>query len=489
MVKPIFEYLTQENPTKGAVVNGKARLITYEGRSGVNTQSIYANIKLPQHNINENEGAVSLWMLSLEDLDSMAHYYPNMGLSNPHYSSYPLLSDREDAANFDECVFSFAYVNHWYPHLLAKCYKGRRMPDGYFPKLKAVVGVGHFAIHKYKWYNLVLTWNREEHRMKIYANGVLLVESDTVHRTMEFEQAADALYTGNLTLAISDICFYDKELDAGEIKELFLGENLVYPELQDELEIMYEGKGRKDFDFSLDKSWECKCDRTLTTKDDLDYFYVQGKPDAAHLTDEGILIETSQHLLTTAGAGAPDQDACYLWTNQFFDGNLYVEYEFKPLQADGLSLLMLQASGMQREDFMAEYPLRTNGAMSMVCWEDVRNYHWEYFRFVPDVRHDTASHVMVKNPWVRPLGYSCSDKQLEINEWHKLQFLQIENHLVCAIDGKVVLDIYDDPFENNGPVLSCGRIAIRCMIRTRLMVRNFRVYNQSQIPGAEYTQL
>ena len=87
------------------------------------------------------------------------------------------------------------------------------------------------------------------------------------------------------------------------------------------------------------------------------------------------------------------------------------------------------------------------------------------------------------------MGYFCCDKQLTINEWHKLQLLQIENHIIGAIDGKIVLDVYDDSFSNQGPVLNFGRIAIRCMIRTKLMIRNFKVYNQSQTPDMKFTDL
>jgi len=487
MTKPVYEYLLQNDITKCDEIKGDAKILSYDGRRGVITKSIHSYIKLGAHTINENEGTVSLWVMSMEDLDSMTQK-ENMKISNPYFNYYTLLCDIEDKQNFNESTFCFAYDNDWYPTLTAKCYKGRRVPDGYYPKIKAIVGVGHFSIYKHKWYNLVLSWNRDESRMKIYANGILLNQSDTVHK-MEFEKAGDILYTGNPTLAISDVCFYDKELSMDEICELFKKENKVYPEIQEKLETMFNGENIKKFDFVPDSEWIKKCDRKLNTKEDLDYFYVQGQKDAASLTDEGIYIETTQDKMPIHGAYSPDMDACYLWTKQFFEGDLYLEYEFKSLHKDGLSLLMVQASGMQREDFMEDYPLRTNGAMSTVCWEDVRNYDWEYYRYVSDVRNDTSSHVMLKNPWLKGMGYSCSKEQLKINEWHKLQFLQIGNHIIGAIDGKIVLDAYDDPFNNNGPVLSAGRIAIRCMVRTKLMVRNFKVFNRSQIPGAEFLDI
>ena len=67
---------------------------------------------------------------------------------------------------------------------------------------------------------------------------------------------------------------------------------------------------------------------------------------------------------------------------------------------------MFQASGMQREDFMKEYPLRTNGSMSTVHSEDVRNYHWEFFREMNDTRNDVCSHgCSEKVPWLPSRWY------------------------------------------------------------------------------------
>lgn len=485
MHKPIFEYLKGPGLIGTQEISGAGRIVEADGRKGFLPRSIHTSVALPKHTVNEPCGSVSLWFYSLEDLDSMTHH-DTFKISNPDFATYTFLSDSPPPSDFVNSHFSFSWSNHWYPQLFAKFYQGRLQPDGYFPTLKAVVGAGHFRIHKHKWYHLCLTWNRAASRIKIFVNGVLVAHSDTVHNNLEFQNAGPTLYVGNPTMAVSDIACYDTELTNQDVLHLFEETvALPYPSIQEDLLHMYCGKDMETFSFALDDTWRKQCDLPLTDAKDLDYFYVQGKPDAASITPDGMLIETTQNLLTTKGAGTPDRDACYLWTNQFFEGNLYLEYEFKSLQRDGLSLLMVQASGMQREDFMADYPLRTNGAMAMVCWEDVRNYHWEYYRYVPDVRNDVASHAMIKNPWLKPMGYSCEEQPMSIGEWHKLQFLQIEDHLQCVIDGKIVLDMYDDPFQNHGPVLNCGRIAIRCMIRTKLLVRNFRVYNQSQISGLD----
>lgn len=74
----------------------------------------------------------------------------------------------------------------------------------------------------------------------------------------------------------------------------------------------------------------------------------------------------------------------YLWTRDVFEGDLYLTAEFRIHQHGGLALWMLQAAGMQGEDFLSDYPLRSDGAMSTVITEDVRNYHWEFYREMVD---------------------------------------------------------------------------------------------------------
>jgi len=174
-----------------------------------------------------------------------------------------------------------------------------------------------------------------------------------------------------------------------------------------------------------------------------------------------------------------DHEQVYLWTKQHFEGHLALEFEFMPRQHNGLSLLMLQASGMQREDFMADYPLRTTGAMNMVFMENVRGYHWEFFREMDDTRNDVASSALIKQPWQRPLAYYCLNRQLALHEWHRVQFVQEGPRLRGAIDGELVFDVTDDPFAHTGGFYQCGHIAIRCMTKTKNFYRNLKIHTRS----------
>lgn len=171
----------------------------------------------------------------------------------------------------------------------------------------------------------------------------------------------------------------------------------------------------------------------------------------------------------------------YVWSNKPFEGNLYVEYEFKVLRPGALSLLMVQASGMNREDFMADYPLRKSGRMTTVYGEDVRNYHWEYYREMADMRNDVENSALMKNPFLYPLSFNALSTPVDKTKWHKLQFLQVGNKLIGAINGTKMVEFTDDGFSNNGPVYNFGRIAIRCMLHSKLAFRNLRVYNKATV--------
>jgi len=135
---------------------------------------------------------------------------------------------------------------------------------------------------------------------------------------------------------------------------------------------------------------------------------------------------------------------------------------------------------------MADYPLRTSGKMTMVYGEDVRNYHWEYYREMGDMRNDVANSALMKNPYLYPLSFGSLNKPVEKNTWHKLQFLQTGNKLIGAIDGITMVEFIDDGFSNNGPVYDFGRIAIRCMLRTKMLFRNLKVYNKKEIKTVKY---
>ena len=186
--------------------------------------------------------------------------------------------------------------------------------------------------------------------------------------------------------------------------------------------------------------------------------------------------------------GQMDMTRMYLWTRQVWQGDLFVTFEFKLHSHGGLALLMVQAAGMQGEDFLNDYPLRSDGSMQVVHREDVRNYHWEFFREMCDCRNDLVSHGCFKNPWLRPLSYQIENRTWELDRWYRLTFVQEGARLRGAIDNVTVIDVHDTGFDNNGPVLRHGRVALRAMMRTDMTFRSFEIHTRPDFWTAPVSQ-
>lgn len=63
--QPKYQYLQQistPTDTRTCELRGSARMVKTEGREGLNLTSIHSAFEMKQHTLNENEGAVSMWV-------------------------------------------------------------------------------------------------------------------------------------------------------------------------------------------------------------------------------------------------------------------------------------------------------------------------------------------------------------------------------------------------------------------------------------------
>ncbi len=465
-----YNFNTLESQTN-VLIDGAARIVKKNGRSGLNATSSHTRIKLLKHNINSNKGTLAIWVMALEDIAPAwsASYF---GADNKNFNIFPLLSDSHDSGNFTEANFSFYINKSWHPGLTIKFRQG----TGHDMYNHAAAAANHSDFEKLRWYYITATWDLPQKKISIYINGIKVASNDVTCERLERDFCGDTLFLGNPALVFSDVQFYIDPLSDVEIYDLYRNQATDFDQVfEDRLKHIYTGKEIKKFSFEPGGDWTNKLNISLTNQGDIDSFYLQGYAQAVKITDEGLMIETPD---VPIGEGQYEKQV-YVCTNKPFEGDLYVEYEFKTLRRGGLSLLMIQASGMQREDFMADYPLRTAGNMNMVAWSSVRNYHWEYYREMNDVRNDISTGAMLKNPYQYPIGFGTLDHLLSLNEWHKLQLLQTGSKIIGAIDGKVIIEGEDNGFINNGAVYSFGRIAIRCMVRSKMLFRNINVYNRN----------
>lgn len=482
LAQPVRTYLEKGNLQKHIWQEGDFRTLSIQDREGLNAASIYSRLIIREHTLNELQGSFTFWFLPLEDMSSQACPV-HMSQFEELTHNYVLMSDDHiEFGDVDEASFALVYRFNWNDQLFAKFFKGKIGRGALYPQHAITVG-GQLSLRKNTWYQLGVSWDRENGDYRIYINGVQIARS-TIFLDKLNDPCGKYLYMGNPAFSFSELKFYNKRFKPEEFCLLYENEATYRDDkLTEELQKIHAGRNLTSCTWKPDETWEKKTDLSLTKEEDLDAFYVQGCKEAVSVTPEGILIETHMERTQTAIVEKPDSydpDQVYLWLKKWLEGDIAIEYEFMPRKENGLSLLMFQASGMHREDFMKDYPLRTTGSMRMVHGENVRNYHWEYFREMDDVRHDIDSNVLVKNPWGYALAYQCLPKRLEQNTWHKLQLVQEDQRILGMLDGKVVFDVIDRADVNNGPVLNSGHMAIRCMWKTRFCIRNLKVYNKKQ---------
>jgi hypothetical protein len=460
---------------------GDLRVIEHAERTGINTRTIHGGVALREHTLHAPRGSATLWVLGLEDL-GVAGQYPAQHRRLPAAHVYPLLSDHP-APQFalDHCALLVAIESYWHPQFYAKWTRGS-FYRAYQPEQRAAIPVSHFRLQRHQWYQIVVTWDEPAGDYRLYVNGILVGTSDRNAHHLQRDPLGPVAYVGNPALCVSEVCFYDVVLDAAAIASSFAdGQTQPNPVLQEQLHAIYVGQSQP-FGWQRDATWQQQLALRFTQSADLEQCYVQGNREAPQITTEGLRITTPPVYYPHAPMpDLPNRRHVYVWTRRTFEGDLYVSYDFKPLAPGGLSLLMTNCSGMQREDFMRDYPPEDTDDMAYLYGQDVRNYHWEYWRDMNDVRNDCASHALIKNPYFHPLVYACRPERLAIGAWHRLEYLQEAAHIRCVINGDVVLDVHDAPFTNNGPIYNFGHVAIRCMVTTDLLVRDLEVWTRPVI--------
>lgn len=453
-------------------VSGSHRFLEIAGRTGYHPLSLATTLRLDTNLHAAERGSMELWVCPLESL-GVAAAHGHFLEKDPHAQNYALVADSQPGNDPGATVFAWYWRAYWHPQMVAKFRRGAAGNAASDFSVIPYVPVEHLPLREREWYHLVFTWDKPASRFRIFVNGVL---AGTTVYPFRAEMPEPQLYLGNPAMAFADFAIYDEELSADDIAARHaaaaVGQN---PGIAAELRELFTATPKPAFDWQPDAAWARRYERSLTQPGDFDGWTQQGcltEPlliREKSITPEGLLLQTPDEVAV--------ETRVYFWSPDIFEGDLAVEYEFRPEQDTGLALLVVQASGMQGEDFLTDHPPRTTGSMGTIIADRVRNYHWEYFRRAVDVRCDVAAQILAKNPWCHPLGMSTLPP-LALHTWHRLQFVQEGDRLRAAINGQCVLDVRDEAFGNNGPVLRRGRIGLRLMYATRLRFRNLRVWNR-----------
>ncbi|MEO1236366.1 MAG: DUF1961 family protein [Planctomycetota bacterium] len=493
--QPRHRYL--EPPTPPADRTGPWSKLTHDGRAGWVAGSVHSRACFPGHTLNAERGAMSLWLLSIDDL-GVWHTPEKVPDWDPAAYYVPLIADDLDEPDdvvlpdgvrgpgpigrWDERRFALVYSMSWYRSLFAKFFHGpvygdgtSRKPGAYHPQQKAITQIDHWSVPAMTWHHLVLTWDRPASEAFIYLNGVRVGSSPTYH-PMRFDACGPTLVAGHPNWAMADLRFFEGAADDAWIESH--DADSATPETdaaRDRLARTYLGHDLEAADLSPAPGDGFVDQLTLSLRkpEHLDRFYQQGMPGCVRATPDGIEVRTPDTQFRSREGIETGQG--YLWTEDFFRGELYLEYEFMPLKEQGLLLLCFQAAGIQGNDFMADEPRRIDGTMRTVFGDHVRNYHLEYFREMDDAEHRRASVGLFKQPWLMPMGYRCLPDRLAQNQWHKLQIRQDGTRLRIALGGKLVIDAQDSAHATCGPILRQGHVGLRCMWKTHVRYRDLKV--------------
>ncbi|MGJ3243313.1 MAG: DUF1961 family protein [Opitutales bacterium] len=467
---PRFRYLQPDQPDAGLTVDGPFSVREHDGRSGLLAGSVRSRLSFPEHTVAGDQGALTWWLLPLEGI-APAHQMRQFPEFEPDYFMYGLMGDHPDLRDRSQMKFHLRYTTDWWRNLTASFHRDPQI--GY----NAIIAPDHFKWQANVWHQLALTWNKPENRYRLYVNSVLVATENKYH-PMPYETAGDTLYAGNPSFALGELAFFDQELDAETVAGRFAAQ-ATGPEtdLAAHLHAEYVGDALPAWQPDLEGLGEPTEDLSLTDPAQMDRFVVQGQDDGHRITDEGLVVDTSGGDSRKDGLHFNKVEN-YLWLDRCFEGDLAVDFEFKVNKRNGLALILIHGSGMQREDFMADYPMREDGSMKMVCWENVRSYHWEFYRETDNTRNDTETHLLVKNPWMVGLAHQCGPEPLALDTWHRLTLVQAGARIRGAINGCLLFDVTDDPYRNHGPVYHFGRFALRCKFKTAMVFRNLRIWER-----------
>lgn len=451
----------------GLHVEGPHRFLSVAGLTGFQPTSLSTRAAVKTDLHREPQGTVDFWFSPLEDLT----FFPSNQADSRVPFNFPFLSDTFPGREIDPMRFGI-YLTSGYPAILAKFAEGgiwSKLDFGLAPFVyaeKALLRQGH-------WYHLALTWDRAAKCLVIYLNGMMA--GHNLHAD-NFQDAAPILYLGSPMMLLRDLRLQDRALSDERIRAIYQQARPAANGLPDaDWRQMLTPAFLPPLDLRRDASWAPVYECPFTRPGDLDGWVRQGpgekflKDFLMEQTPEGLFIRTPDVL--------EKETRMYLWSQRTFEGDQWIEFDFRLESPKGLALLSICASGMQREDFIADHGVPPTGSMSTIL-RDVRNYHWEFVRRVEAMRADVETQYVAKNPFGHRLHYGCIPR-LDPNRWYRLRFLKAGPRLHGAIDGQTVFDLNDDPFHNNGPVYNFGRIALRQMYHTALRYRNLVVYQRT----------
>lgn len=447
-------------------LEGPHRFRTVRGRTGLQVLSLHTRAVVTTELPRSPQGTVSFWFSPLEDLTFLSK--PN-GSSSKVAFDFPFFADVFPPRRVTQARFAVNFTVG-YPALMARFAAGevwRKLDYGLAPFVYAEKAV----LRRGAWYHVALTWDRAAKTLVLFLNGLMAGHN---LRADNFEEPAAELFLGNPSIVLADLRLEARVAGPEEMAAAYAAGRPPTNQLADAdtRQLLVPGY-LAPLDLRRDAAWKPALECAFTRAGDLEQWVRQGP--RLHLED--FRMETSaEGLLLRTPSPVHTETRMYLWSQRTFEGDQWIEFDFRLESPRGLALLATCVSGMQREDFFADHGVPATGSMGTIL-NDVRCYHWEFVRRVEAMRNDVETQYVAKNAVGVKLISRCVPR-LEQNRWYRLRFVKAGARLHGAFDGQTVFDVRDNAWTNNGPVYDFGRIGLRHMYDTALRYRNLVVYQR-----------
>lgn len=325
-------------------IEGPHRFLKIAGLTGFQPTSLktIAIIKTTAHQ--GPRGSVSFWFSPLQDLD----FFKMNENTLPGGNIFSLLSDTFPSLKPDDMSFGIFWSNS-YPQFMGKFAKGaiwKKLDHGLAPFVYAE----RLPLRRNALYYMVLTWDKPAQNLKLYINGVLM---GFYNYANNFEMSGEDLYIGNTMMIMRDLTIEESIPAQKAILAAYHSQKLLHNIQADndirEATVVVQ---KPAFNVMRDASWKEAYTCSFTNADDLKGWIFQTgdkfkEKFDVRITKEGLLIKTPAEV---------DVDTrMYLWSPKTFEGDQWIEFDFRLESPQGLALLAVFASGAHREDFIGDH--------------------------------------------------------------------------------------------------------------------------------------
>ena len=176
---------------------------------------------------------------------------------------------------------------------------------------------------------------------------------------------------------------------------------------------------------------------------------------------------------------AQGQKANYvLWCPESFPSDLYIEWDFLPIQEPGLCILFFAAQGRNGEDLFSEVLASRTGEYVQYHHGDIDAFHVSYFRrkelderafHTCNLRKSYGFHLVAQG------GDPIPDAD-EVTEPYKISVLKYQNQIAFYINELEIFSFEDDG-KTYGPMLNGGKIGFRQLAPLVAEYANLKVYS------------